>query len=242
MKAIGETAGLIDVAGLNFTRVIPYTAREHRDAGLPGPRPSGAPLARYDGMRCSLRSNNGEGRGFAAFGGLLGGIGLGLPRGRYRLGRLRAQLLRHRCQAHRAASMRELQPDPCLHHPVVSPQRMKPAGCLDAAFGMRSKGRAEYLMGPARSAAATQQSGVRPRARHAGGMLQSPEYARPNPLVADRKLPRIIGIRQPPCSLLQIDFDLSHVEQASPIGRRPRPQLCWRVPPLAHICFRLGRD
>ncbi len=50
-----------------------------------------------------------------------------MPRCRYRLRRLRAQLLRNRCQAHRAASMRELQPDPCLHHPVVSPRRMKPA-------------------------------------------------------------------------------------------------------------------
>ena len=60
--------------------------------------------------------------------------------------------------------------------------------------------------------------------------------------VADRQVPRIIGIRPLPCSLLQIDFDLSHVEQASPIGRRPRPQLCWRAPPPAHICFRLGRD
>ena len=72
-------------------------------------------------------------RDFAAFGSLIGSIGLGLPRRRSRLWRLRAQLLRHRCQAHRAASMRELQPDPCLHHPVVSARRLKSPGKARAA-------------------------------------------------------------------------------------------------------------
>ena len=119
-----------------------HTLRRTVDARLPGPlslRPSGSPLPCHDAMR-SLRSTR-EGnfethtnraccRGFASFGGLVGGVSLGLPRRRHRLGRLRAQLLRHRCQAHRAASMRELQPDPCLHHPLVSPRRMKPADCL----------------------------------------------------------------------------------------------------------------
>ena len=66
-----------------------------------------------------------ECRGFASFGGLVGGVSLGLPRRRYRLGWLRAQLLRHRCQAHRAPSMRELQPDPGLHDSVVSSRRLK---------------------------------------------------------------------------------------------------------------------
>ena len=63
-------------------------------------------------------------RGFAAFGSLIGSIGLGLPRHRSRLRRLGAELLSHRCQAHRAASMRELQPPAGLHHPVVSSRRL----------------------------------------------------------------------------------------------------------------------
>ena len=63
-------------------------------------------------------------RDFAAFGSLIGSIGLGLPRHRSRLRRLGAELLSHRCQAHRAASMRELQPAADLHHPVVSSRRL----------------------------------------------------------------------------------------------------------------------
>jgi hypothetical protein len=66
------------------------------------------------------------------------GVGLGLPRGRYRLGRLRAQL-HHRCQAHRAASMRELQPDPGLHDPVVSARRLKSPGNSARGYAARCR-------------------------------------------------------------------------------------------------------
>src|SRR5258705_10035573 len=51
---------------------------------------------------------------------LVGGIGLGLPRRRSRLGGLGAQLLHHRCPAVGAASMAALQPPARLHDSVVS--------------------------------------------------------------------------------------------------------------------------
>ena len=112
--------------------------------GCPAPYPYVRPVPHSRATtRCgSLRSTR-EGnfethtnraccRGFASFGGLVGGVSLGLPRRRYRLGWLRAQLLRHRCQAHRAPSMRELQPDPGLHDPVVSSRRLKRRAALRA--------------------------------------------------------------------------------------------------------------
>ncbi len=49
---------------------------------------------------------------------LVGGIGLGLPRRRSRLGWLGAQLLHHRCQAVGAASMRALQPSATRIAPI----------------------------------------------------------------------------------------------------------------------------
>src|SRR6266700_6415106 len=59
-------------------------------------------------------------RRFPTFRGLVGGIGLGLPRRWSRLGWMGAQLLHHRCQAVGAASMRALQSAADLHDPVVS--------------------------------------------------------------------------------------------------------------------------
>ena len=85
----------------------------------------GAPSCHDGGRRYGTHFGLAGRRGYIARGGFVRGFGLGLPRGRSRLGRLGAQRVRGRCQDLGVAPVRAQQPGAGLHDPVVSARRLR---------------------------------------------------------------------------------------------------------------------